>query len=93
MSSEHDITIHWANKTTGYNRFKTALDVQDAGNLQALAREFVKIVDQAMEETRSTTATWSDPAVVLFADKFASLCHTNQRYQAAYDACQKKAVT
>ena len=87
-----DILIMWNNKDA-YNRHKVALDVQDAGNLQALAREFVKVVDQAMAETRSTTATWEDPAVVLFVDKFASLCRINDRYQTAYDACQKKAVT
>jgi hypothetical protein len=73
--------------TENFNRFKIALDVQDAGNLRALAREFVKVVDQAMEETGSTMATWDDPAVVLFVNKFESLCRSDARYSAAYKAC------
>ncbi len=44
-----------------YDRFGIAIDVQDAGNPRALAREFVRVVDSAMEETKSTTATWDDP--------------------------------
>lgn len=56
------------------NRFRTALDVQDAGNLRAIARAFVNVVDQAAEETKSTTATWEDPAVRLFAAKIHELC-------------------
>lgn len=41
-----DITIYWGNQET-YNRFQVALDIQDAGNLRAIAREFVKVVDAA----------------------------------------------
>ena len=88
--SDHDITINWANRDT-YNRHKTAIDVQDAGNLRALAREFVKVVDTAMEETKSTEATWADPAVVLFVNKFESLCRSEARFSEAYAACQEKA--
>ena len=76
-----------------YNRHKVALDVQDAVNLRALAREFVKVVDQAAEETGSTEATWSDPAVVLFVNKVESLAHSkwDDRFSQAYKACQEKA--
>jgi hypothetical protein len=88
--SKHDITIYWGNKLT-YNRFQVAIDIQDACNLQALAREFVKVVDSAMEETRSTEETWRDPAVVMFVNKLESLCRSEERFSAAYNVCQKRA--
>jgi len=86
------IEIAWGNRET-YNRFKVALEIQDAGNLRALAREFVKVVDAAMEETKSTTATWNDPAVMLFVNKFESLSRSNYElaYSKAYDICRQKA--
>lgn len=84
------ITIHWGNKPA-YNRHKVALEVQDAVNLRALAREFVKVVDQAMEETRDTGKTWDDPAVVLFVNKFESLCRSDARFSTAYATCFEKA--
>lgn len=76
----------------GFNRFKTALQVQDAGNLRALAREFVKVVDDADNELHSTRAVWEDPAVVLFVNKFESLSHSNwnDRFTEAYRACQER---
>ncbi|WP_316207461.1 hypothetical protein [Bradyrhizobium sp. SZCCHNR3118] len=85
------IYIAWGNEAT-YNRHKVAIDVQDAVNLRALAREFVKVVDQAMEEHKSTEATYSDPAVVMFVNKLESLVHSNWqlRFEAAYKTCQEK---
>ena len=74
-----------------YNRHKIAIEVQNAGNLRALAREFVRVVDDAMEETKSTMATWDDAAVVLFVNKFESLCRSESRFSAAYAVCQEKA--
>jgi len=74
-----------------YNRHKIALEVQDAVNLRALAREFVKIGDQAAEETKSTSATWSDPAVVLFVNKFESLCGSAESFSEVYAVCQDRA--
>lgn len=74
------------------NRFQTAIDVQNAGNLRALAREFVRVVDDAMAETQSTTATWEDAAVRLFVNKFESLCHSEANYSAAYAECRRRAV-
>jgi hypothetical protein len=84
------ITIHW-DDAASYNRFKVALDVQNAGNLRALAREFVKVVDSAEEATRSTKGTWDDAAVVLFVNKFESLCRSDARFSTAYAICQEKA--
>lgn len=90
MSSEHDITIWWNDKPT-YNRHKVALEIQDAGNLRAIAREFVKVVDSAADETRSTEATWRDPAVVMVANKIESLVYSDARFGEAYKACKEKA--
>lgn len=73
-----------------YNRFAVAVQIQDAGNLRALAREFVRVVDAAMEETQSTTATWEDAAVVLFVNKFESLCRSEARFSAAYGLCLER---
>ena len=73
-----------------FNRFQLALDVQNAGNLRAIAREFVRVVDQAMEDTQSTVATWEDAAVVLFVNKMESLCHSEARFSAAYALAQTR---
>jgi len=88
--SEHDITIYWENKPT-YNRHQVAIDIQDAGNLRAIAREFVKVVDAATEENRSTVETWSDAAVVLLVSKLESLCRSEERFSAAYKLCRERA--
>ncbi len=86
----NDITIHWNDKPT-YNRHEVAIGVQDAGNLRALAREFVKVVDAADDELHSTKAVWEDAAVVLFVNKFEQLCHSEARFSEAYKACREKA--
>lgn len=59
-----------------YNHFRVAIDLQDAGNTRAIAREFVNIVDSAMRDTGSTKATWTDPAVVLCINKLESLARS-----------------
>ncbi|MET4190610.1 MULTISPECIES: hypothetical protein [unclassified Bradyrhizobium] len=87
----YEIIIHWGNRET-YNRHKVALDVQDAVNLRALAREFVKVVDHAAAELNSTVALVDDPAVILFVNKFESLCRSDARFSAAYAACTEKQV-
>jgi hypothetical protein len=74
-----------------YNRFKTALEIQDGGNLRAIAREFVRVVDDAMAETQSTTATWDDAAVVLVVNKMESLCRSEARFSAAYSLAKERA--
>ncbi|WP_316196649.1 hypothetical protein [Bradyrhizobium sp. SZCCHNS3053] len=76
---------------SSYNRHKVAIQIQDAGDLQALAREFVKVVDSAMAETGSTERTWSDPAVIMFVNKFESLSHSDTRFSDAYRVCQERA--
>jgi len=83
-------TIEITDYTLG-NRFQTAIDAQDACNLRALARQFVFVVDAAMEELRDTKGTWDDPAVVLFVNKLESLCRSDDRFSAAYSACIERA--
>lgn len=75
-----------------YDRFQSAIDIQDAGNMRAIAREFIRAVDAAMHETGSTTQTWADPAVVLLVNKLESLSRSEANFSAAYDACRKRAL-
>ena len=74
-----------------YNRFKVALDIQDAVNLVALSREFVKVVDAAYEERSGTVSLRDDPAVILFVNKFESMCRSEERFSEAYCECIKLA--
>jgi len=89
MASEHDITIYWANKPE-YNRHQVAIDIQDACNPRALARELVKIVDAAVNALDSTVPTWDDPAVILMINKLESMARSKARFSAAYAACQER---
>ena len=66
--------------------YKTALEIQDACNLRAVAREFVKIVD----------ATWkgdgpTNPAIIMMISKIASLARFEttdiNELGLAYDEC------
>lgn len=75
------------------DRFRVALDIQDAGNMQAIAREFVRVVDAAIEEVKTTTLVWEDAAVRLFVNKLESLARSEANYGAAYVECHKRALT
>jgi hypothetical protein len=80
-------------ETATYNRHKIALDIQDACNMRAIARELVKVVDAAMEECRSTEATWRDAAVVLMINKLESLSHSERDFSRAYTECKAKVAS
>jgi hypothetical protein len=58
---------------------QTALDVQDAVNLSAVARSLVSVLDvlwtQAREEGKGTDYVNTHPIVTLFLDKLTSLNH------------------
>ena len=69
--------------TTTYNPYKVALQVQDACNLRALAREFVKVVDAA-------NGNCDDAAVIMFVSKFESMVQPDVRFNAAYDTCLER---
>lgn len=87
-----DITIHWDNRAS-YDRFRVAIDIQNAGNMRAIARELVKVVDNAMDELKSTEAVWRDPAVTLLVNKLEELSHSQMRFSEAYASCQANAKT
>jgi hypothetical protein len=74
------------------NRFKTALELQDACNLRAIARQLVIAADEASDEG-GTDASYRDPAVVLIVNKIESLIHSNwnDNFSVAYDICTIKA--
>jgi hypothetical protein len=69
------------------NRFETAISLQNACNLRAIARELVKAADEACEQGGGTAASYVDPAVTLIVNKLESLVHSEQRFNAAYAAC------
>lgn len=81
---QHKIDLHGS-------RHQLALDIQDAGNLKALSRWFVAVVDDADKEHRSTVGVWEDPAVRLFVNKFESLCSSEQTFSESYRKCLEKA--
>ena len=72
------------------NLYKDALDVQDACNLRAIARLLVKAADAAADAD-GTDASYCDPAVVLIVNKIESLVHSDERFSAAYDECERRA--
>lgn len=76
---------------TGGNRFKAALDVQDACNLRAIARLLVVAADAAAEETKSTQGVYDDAAVVMIVNKLESLVRSDARFGAAYVLCHERA--
>lgn len=56
------------------NRFKKAIQIQEgASNPKAVARELVAAIDEAFQQTGSTTSTCEDPAVRLIAHQLGTL--------------------
>lgn len=83
------------NSSPVYNRFEIAIAIQDAGNLRAIAREFVKVVDDAMADIKVTVDIWTDPAVVLFVAKLTDLsgAHRPDTFSRAYDQALRRTIT
>lgn len=73
-------------------RFEVALQIQDACNLRAIARELVRAADEAADEG-GTAFSYRDAAVILIVDKINSLVHSNYggNYSAAYEYCKRLA--
>jgi hypothetical protein len=74
MSDKHpDITVFGRHK--GYNRFQVAVDIQNACNPSGVARELVRIIEDAMQDPAYTGTDYMrrDPAVVAVVDKLQSL--------------------
>ena len=55
------------------NRFKTALEIQDACNLTAVAGLFHKMCLEVLHETNSTEAVAHDSAILWMLDKMCDL--------------------
>jgi hypothetical protein len=70
------------------SRFQVAVDLQDACNLRAIARELVRAADEAAEEG-GTGFSYRDAAVILIVNKIESLVHSNEGFPLAYDHCHK----
>jgi hypothetical protein len=75
------------------NRFKTALDIQDACNLTAVAGIFHKMCLEVLEETHSTAAVAKDPAILWMLDKMCDLIGRpdSDKMSKAYHICYDKA--
>ena len=73
------------------NRFKTALEIQDACNLTAVAGIFHKMCLDVLHETHSTSAVAEDPAIIWVVDKIHDLVHRpeGEVLSKAYDYCCK----
>ena len=69
------------------NIYRDALEVQDACNLRAIARLLVKAAELAADKG-GTTASYSDPAVVLIVNKIESLVNSSTN-TSAWDECEK----
>ena len=73
------------------NRFKDAIQVQDACNLCGVAQAFVKICKEVLHETSQTDAVRRDPAVILFMDKMWDMVHRPDfdDFHVAYNKCEE----
>jgi hypothetical protein len=80
---------HEARARREMNLYRDAIDVQDAGNLRAIARLLVKAADAAAD-AGGTIASYSDPAVVLITNKIESLVHSSKYFNKAYDECEAR---
>jgi len=71
------------------NRFKTALEIQDACNLTAVAGIFHKTCLEILDETHSTVEVTKDPAVIWMVDKIHDMVHRpeGEELTKAYNLC------
>ena len=72
------------------NRFKTALDIQDACNLTAVAGELHRMCLAVLKDKGSTKAVAEDSAIVLMVDKIHDLVGRGENFSKAYDECDRR---
>lgn len=74
------------------NRFKTALDIQDACNLTAVVGTLHQMCLEALHESQSTIQVTKDPAVIIVVDKINDLLGRLDFYAVgkAWEECHKK---
>ena len=79
------------------NRYKRALEIQDACNLTAVAGVFHEICLEVLREGRGTDSVCKDPAVLMVLDKMNDLvgrpdvAEYNKIYCACDDLSKKEA--
>ena len=73
------------------NRYKDALQVQNACNLCGVAQAFAKMCKDVLEETKSTAAVAEDPAIMLFLDKMWDMIErpSFSTIHNVYDKCEE----
>jgi len=88
MSPSDAILIH--TPEPGYNRFKVARDIQNACNTSGVARELIRVIEDAARDPQCGRGRLTlDPAVVAVIDKLQSLMRLDPFE--AHDACAKRA--
>jgi hypothetical protein len=86
MSHSENIVIHAPEP--GYDRFKVARDIQNACNTTGVARELIRVMeDAARDPACGRSRLSSDPAVVAVVDKLSSLMRLGA-YE-AHDQCAR----
>ena len=73
------------------NRFKDAIQVQDACNLCGVAQAFARICKEVLHEKVGTDAVRRDPAVILFMDKMWDMVGRPEfdDYHKAHNKCEE----
>ena len=75
------------------NRFKDAIDIQNACNISGVARHLVRTIDDVhtSDHYTGTRSLAEDPAVRMIVHKLADMCNlhlqTFLEYSEMYDAC------
>jgi hypothetical protein len=88
MSTADSILIHAPEP--GYNRFKVARDIQNASNTSGVARELIRVIENAaLDPSCGRGRLAHDPAVVAVIDKLTSLMRLDP-YE-AHDQCARRA--
>jgi hypothetical protein len=88
MSKPDGILIHAPEP--GYNRFKVARDIQNACNTSGVARELIRVIENAARDPQCGRGRLAhDPAVAAVVDKLSSLMRLDPC--AAHRACATRA--
>jgi hypothetical protein len=88
ISSADAVLIHAPEP--GYNRFKIARDIQNASNTSGVARELIRVIEDAARDPKCRRGRLPhDPAVVAVIDKLSSLMRLDP-YE-AHDECARRA--
>ena len=78
----------------GPEDYKSALDVQTAGNMSGIARSLFDLCCRLNEELHSTTNVREHPIVVLYVAQMAHLARlgvdSTTRYNLAYEICEER---